>query len=107
MKFLVDAQLPPELCGWIEARGHMAVHVGTLADQALRDRQIADHAEAERLVVISKDGDFIELRQPDRFALLWLRCGNVSNLALQEWLGGQWEAVERGLEAGERLITLR
>jgi predicted nuclease of predicted toxin-antitoxin system len=27
MKFLVDAQLPPALCGWLEARGHEAEHV--------------------------------------------------------------------------------
>lgn len=107
MKFLVDAQLPPELCGWLEERGHGAVHVGALADEALRDRQIADYAEAEGLVVISKDEDFVELRQPDRFALLWLRCGNVSNLKLREWLGGEWELVEERLKAGVRFVTLR
>jgi predicted nuclease of predicted toxin-antitoxin system len=107
MKFLVDAQLPPELCDWLEERGHSAVHVGALADEPLRDKQIVDYAKAERLIVISKDGDFVELRQPDRFALLWLRCGNVSNLALRDWLGGQWSAVEARLEAGARFITLR
>ncbi|HEX8482991.1 MAG TPA: DUF5615 family PIN-like protein [Allosphingosinicella sp.] len=107
MKFLIDAQLPPELCGWLEERGHTAVHVGTLAEEALRDRQIADYAEAEQLVVISKDEDFVALRRPDRFVLLWLRCGNVSNLVLREWLGGQWEAVEERLEAGARFIALR
>ena len=106
MNFLIDAQLPPELCGWLEERGHAAVHVAALADEALRDRQIADYAEAERLVVISKDEDFVELRQPDRFVLLWLRCGNVSNRSLREWLGGQWGEVERRLGAGERSITL-
>lgn len=38
MKFLVDAQLPPGLCGWLEDRGHAAVHVGDLADEALREK---------------------------------------------------------------------
>lgn len=107
MKFLIDAQLPPELCDWLEERGHAAVHVGALAYEALRDRQIANYAEAEQLVVISKDEDFVELRQPDRFVLLWLRCGNVSNLKLREWLGGEWEAVEARLKAGARFITLK
>ena len=106
MKFLIDAQLPPELCGWLAERGHEAVHVSALADEPLRDRQIADYADAEQLVVISKDEDFVELRQPDRFVLLWLRCGNVSNLNLREWLGGEWEAVEERLKAGARFITL-
>jgi len=107
MKFLVDAQLPPELCDWLENRGHSAVHVGALAEEALRDRQIADYAEAERLALISKDEDFVGLRLPDRFIFLWLRCGNVTNRKLRDWLGGEWEAVEARLEAGVRFITLR
>jgi predicted nuclease of predicted toxin-antitoxin system len=78
-----------------------------LAEEPLRDRQIADYAEVEGLVVISKDEDFVRLRRPDRFVLIWLRCGNVSNLALREWLGREWEAVAERLEAGARFITLR
>jgi len=27
MRFLVDAQLPPALCGWLRERGHDALHV--------------------------------------------------------------------------------
>ena len=26
MNFLIDAQLPPALCGWLRERGHQAVH---------------------------------------------------------------------------------
>jgi predicted nuclease of predicted toxin-antitoxin system len=105
MNFLVDARLPPGLCRWLEARGHRAVHVteraGTLADQA-----IANWAEAERLVLVSKDEDFLTLRLPDRFSFLWLRCGNATNRALAEWLQERWERVEGLLGAGERLIEL-
>ncbi|MFL6844112.1 MAG: DUF5615 family PIN-like protein [Allosphingosinicella sp.] len=75
-------------------------------EEALLDRQIADHAEREDLVLISKDADFVELRLPDRFAFLWLRCGNVSNRRLRGWLGAQWGEVERRLGEGARLIVL-
>ena len=32
MKFLIDAQLPPRLVGWLVARGHEARHVVDLPD---------------------------------------------------------------------------
>ena len=104
MKFLIDAQLPPGLCSWLQARGHEAGHVGA---GAVPDEEIASRAEAAGAILISKDGDFRTLRLPDRFALLWLRCGNVSNAALAEWLEARWEQVEAWLEAGERFIEVR
>lgn len=105
MNFLVDAQLPPGLCRWLEARGHQAAHV-TERDGALTDEAIADWAEAERRVLVSKDEDFLTLRLPDRFSFLWLRCGNATNRALAEWLQARWEPAEALLGAGERLIEL-
>jgi predicted nuclease of predicted toxin-antitoxin system len=47
------------------------------------------------------------LRLPDRFAFLWLRCGNVTNAALAQWLEARWDQVEAWLAAGERFIELR
>ena len=104
MKFLVDAQLPPGLCSWLRARGHEAEHVGA---GAIPDEEIARRAEAQGAILISKDEDFRTLRLPDRFALLWLRCGNVTNAALAEWLEVRWDQVERWLAEGERFIELR
>lgn len=106
MKFLVDAQLPPGLCRWLGERGHEAVHVTEISDAPMRDWQIAEFAEREGAVVISKDDDFASLRLPDRFAFLWLRCGNISNQKLREWLGGYLPDVEKRLGAGARFITL-
>ena len=107
MKFLVDAQLPPGLCRWLEARGHEAEHVVELGLGAAADEAVARRAQEAGEVLISKDEDFVALRQPERFQLLWLRCGNVSNLALAEWLGERWDDVEARLAAGETLINLR
>jgi predicted nuclease of predicted toxin-antitoxin system len=106
MKFLVDAQLPPGLCDWLKERGHEAIHVRELKDEILTDIRIAKLAEDEQSILLSKDEDFVTLRLPDRFAFLWLRCGNISNRGLAEWLGRQWLSVERRLAAGARFITL-
>lgn len=107
MRFLVDAQLPPALCRWLEARGHEAEHVASIAMIASADAEIAAHVEATDTILISKDEDFLLLRLPDRFGLLWLRCGNTTNTALSAWLAVRWERVEQLLEGGERLIELR
>lgn len=106
MKFVVDAQLPPGLCRWLEERGHEAVHVSDFPDAPAPDWLIADYSEWEGAILISKDQDFITLRLPDRFALLRLRCGNIGNRALREWLGAEWDDVEARLAAGARFITL-
>jgi predicted nuclease of predicted toxin-antitoxin system len=105
MNFLVDAQLPPGLCRWLEARGHRAAHVTERRD-ALTDEAIAKWAEDEALILISKDEDFLTIRLPDRFAFLWLRCGNATNRALTEWLEARWTRVEQLLADGERVIEL-
>lgn len=105
MNFLVDAQLPPGLCRWLEARGHEAAHVSE-RDGPLADEAVALWAEGEGLILVSKDDDFLTIRLPDRFAFLWLRCGNATNRALAEWLGARWDRVEQLLNRGERVIEL-
>jgi predicted nuclease of predicted toxin-antitoxin system len=105
MNFLVDAQLPPGPCRWRETRGHQAVHV-TEREGALADEAIAMWAGQDGLILISKDEDLLAIRTPDRFAFLWLRCGNATNPALAEWLGARWARVEELLAAGERVIEL-
>lgn len=107
MKFLVDAQLPPALCGWLRERGHEAVHVFEAGMIAASDETIAARAEADGSVLISKDEDFVILRLPDQFAFLWLRCGNSTNRALTAWLAARWERIEALLEQGERFVEAR
>ncbi len=107
MKFLIDAQLPPALCGWLRERGHEAVHVSEIGMIAASDAEIAVRAEADGAVLVSKDEDFVTLRLLDRFAFLWLRCGNASNRALVAWLEPRWVQVEALLSSGERFVEVR
>jgi predicted nuclease of predicted toxin-antitoxin system len=107
MKFLIDAQLPPALCGWLEERGHEAVHVSEVGLTGASDAEIAARAEADGAILMTKDEDFLTLRLPDRFTLLWLRRGNATNAALRDWLEPRWETIERLLAVGERFIEAR
>lgn len=107
MKFLIDAQLPPALCAWLRERGHDALHVSTIGLVAATDEEIARRAASESAVVVSKDEDFVTLRLPDRFALVWLRCGNATNRMLTAWLEPRWRQIETLLTAGERFIEVR
>lgn len=107
MNFLIDAQLPPALCIWLQAHGHQAEHVALIGLGAASDLEIAAHAEREDLILVSKDEDFVVLRLPDRFAFLWLRCGNASNRALTVWLEQRWTQIETWLQGGERFVEAR
>ncbi|MEO5493482.1 MAG: DUF5615 family PIN-like protein [Sphingomonas sp.] len=106
MKFLIDAQLPPALCVWSRDRGHSSTHVVDIGMVAGSDAEIAARAEVDDAILISKDEDFVTLRLPDRFALLWLRCGNTTNPALFAWLDPRWRQIE-ALLAHERFVEAR
>jgi len=107
MTFLIDAQLPPALCRWLEARGEQAIHVSEIGLVAARDAAIAAHAETNNMVLVSKDEDFVILRLPDRFALIWLWCGNTTNRALALWLEPRWAEIRALLDRRENFIEVR
>lgn len=107
MKFIVDAQLPPSLCIWLQARGFEAHHVFDIGLGGASDVAIAKRAISENAFIISKDEDFLILRLPNRFGLIWLRIGNATTKNLIGWLEARWEQVDELLAKGERLIELR
>ncbi|HMO77554.1 MAG TPA: DUF5615 family PIN-like protein [Sphingopyxis sp.] len=107
MRFLVDAQLPPALCGWLAARGHEAEHVVDRGMGAASDAAIAEAALAEDAVLISKDDDFRILQHQLGFSFVWLRCGNSTRAALFEWLGLRWTRIEALLAQGETMVEVR
>jgi predicted nuclease of predicted toxin-antitoxin system len=86
-------------------RGH--IHVSEIGLLAASDAEIADLAERESHILLSKDEDFLILRLPDRFGFLWLRCGNCTNRTLGEWLDKRWPQTQVLLDKGERFIELR
>jgi predicted nuclease of predicted toxin-antitoxin system len=107
MRFLIDAQLPPALCDWFQQHGHEAEHVTARLGGQTPDAQIAAYAAANRLILVTKDDDFALRFPPEAYQLVWLRCGNITNRALREWLEPRWSQLLVLLEAGDRLIELR
>ncbi len=77
MRCLVDAQIPPGLCDWLREQGVDADHVTDVLGGQTPDADIANHAEANSLVLITKDDDFRLRHPPRRYRLVWLRCGNI------------------------------
>ena len=85
MKFLIDAQLPARLAEFLNRAGHDAVHTIGLPDgNRSTDSQIAQHADTEDRVVVTKDQDFRDGhllgRSPRK--LLVVATGNITNDAL-------------------------
>ena len=82
MKIWLDAQLPPALCGWLEAEFQVeAVAVRTLGLVKAEDPDIFMAARQVADVVMTKDHDFVELvgRLGPPPKIIWITAGNTSN----------------------------
>lgn len=85
MNFLVDAQLPRLLAVLLNELGQSARHTLDLAaGNRTSDRTLAELADADEAVVISKDADFLNShllhRRPAK--LLLVSTGNIPNPSL-------------------------
>lgn len=109
MNFLVDAQLPPGLSGWLIENGHTATHFNDIFLTTAEDPEIWDHALKSGSIIITKDEDFSERisRTAGGPVVVWLRIGNATNRNLFRWLEPRWESVIQLLEDGNRLIEVR
>jgi predicted nuclease of predicted toxin-antitoxin system len=108
LKFLIDAQLPPSLEAWFEARGHEARHVASFAGLDASDGEIWDHAISGGYVIVTKDRDFVEWarsRTP-RARIIWVRLGNMRRQDLQARLHAAWPEVEAILVSGTTVIEV-
>lgn len=96
MKFVVDAQLPPRIAHYLVELGHDAVHVASLRrGPSQPDRDIAEHADTEDRVVVTKDADFRHSHTvagtPKR--LLVIASGNIHNDELMTLLDARLAEV--------------
>ena len=108
MKFLVDANLPPRLCGWLRSRHHEAEHLVDIDFLTATDTQIWQRGSVENLVIFSKDVDFYErallLGVPPQ--VVHVAVGNCSNTLLFDVLDSEWHEIEQALASGSRLISI-
>lgn len=106
MRFLIDAQLPVGLAGWIISRGHQAEHVVDLALLTASDQEIWHAALAAGAIVLTQDHDFVEWATTRRPAppVVWVRIGNATNATLIARLDAVWDKIIESLEAGVQVI---
>ena len=101
MKFLVDAHLPPGLCGLLQAAGHDARHTLQLPAQNLTtDKVINTLSSKEQLVVISKDTDFYysHLLRQEPYKLVLVRTGNIGVQELKNLFARNLPVIEQALK---------
>lgn len=109
MRFWVDAQLPPAFAGWLTGRFQIeAVSLRSLGLRDAADIDIFLAAKRESAVVISKDGDFVDLvaRHGIPPQLLWVTCGNVTNRRLQEVFEKTFAEAMAALSAGQAIVEI-
>lgn len=99
MKFLVDAQLPPALATWIEARGHQASHISDLGGVSVSDGMIWEIARRDNRTIVTKDRDFAIWVAARRNGpqVVWIRLGNSTSRNLLTWLEPRWPEIESRL----------
>jgi predicted nuclease of predicted toxin-antitoxin system len=108
MRFLVDAQLPPALAGWLAVHGHEAAHVGDLGMQAASDAAIWDHAVASSSAIITKDEDFAQRKvlAESGPTVVWIRLPNTRRRDLLVWFEAVLPEILTAVARGETLIEV-
>ena len=100
MRFLVDAQLPARLARFLDEVGHDALHTSELVGgNRSTDAQIAERADRDGRVVVTKDRDFRDshllTRSPRQ--LLVVATGNITNPALLSLFAANLEEIVTAL----------
>lgn len=109
MKFWVDAQLSPALAPWLSRTFAVETFsVRWLGLQDASDEEIFTAAREAKAVVITKDQDFVQLleRLGPPPQLIWVTCGNTSNVQMRRILHETFQGTLLLLQAGEPLVEI-
>lgn len=101
MKLIVDAQLPIKLCEILDQIGLESIHVDHLPKgDETPDVEITNYADAENLVVLTKDFDFyhsnMTLGKPKQLFLI--TTGNIKNKQLFDLFRSNSLLIKKALE---------
>ena len=110
MKLWIDAQLSPVLATWI-TDNFADIEATAVRELGLRDAEdpvIFFSARTANATVMTKDSDFIEFQQrygaPPK--IIWVTCGNTSNIKLKSILLVNLQEAVNLLESGEILVEI-
>lgn len=109
MRIWVDAQISPRLASWIHEQ--FGIEADAVRDLGFRDASDIEIFQAPRradAVVLTKDADFPHLLlqhgPPPR--VIWLTCGNTSNVHLRALLSDALPQAITFLRAGEEVVEI-
>jgi predicted nuclease of predicted toxin-antitoxin system len=108
VKFLIDAQLPPALAGWLREAGHEASHVEDAGLRDAEDGAIWAHALKTGAIIVTKNEDFAarSIRTESAPMIVWLRVGNTTNRVLRLWLEARLVGIVQLAGQQHRLIEV-
>jgi len=106
----IDAQLSPALAAWVNRTcdGIHAQSVRAVGLRSAEDEEIFQAARDANVIVMSKDGDFLNLL--DRYGpppkVIWVTCGNTSNERMRTILERTLPSAVQMLEADETIVEI-
>ncbi len=107
MIFVIDEQMPRSLARLLRDLGHEAHHTLDLGLNASSDLQVFEAAIALGAAIITKDSDFIGLRQSSSDPpIIWWRRGNASTREVLAECGAMLPDLLRRLSSGEGVLEV-
>ena len=109
MRFLDDAQLPPNLVTWLKELGHEAWHVEDFELRDANDPEIWAKSCLLEAHLITKDEDFVAIRERASSGptVVWLRVGNAVNRVLIPWFAKAFAATVHAIESGAAVVEVK
>ena len=103
MRFLVDADLPRSAAEVIRRHGHEVVDVRDIGLRSAGDSEIARHAQAERLCLLTGDTDFGNVRNYPPEEYTGIVVLHLPRTATAQYIN---QLLDRFLESSEVLAQL-
>ena len=109
MKWLVDAQLPPNFCLWFLRHQEESIHVIDFeGGLTYPDDRIWEFAKNNQYIIVTKDRDFVErsfvFGAPPQ--VVHLDIGNCSNQELFLIFSIHWEELVKFIKSNKSLIVM-
>ena len=110
LKFLIDTQLPPVLAEMLRYKGYDAKHTVEYPEGVfMNDSKIADYAENEGRIIVSKDTDFFDMVSLSRknLKVLLIETGNIKNKELLKLISRNILIIEKQFVLNSRLVIIQ
>lgn len=105
----LDAHLSPALATWlVDELKQPATALRDLGLRHAKDAQIFEAARIAGAILMTKDADFCDMveRLGPPPAVIWLTCGNTSNLAMRGLLRATLPRAMALIDSGESLVEI-